>query len=333
MNLPAFRAPQIWRWLYAQRIRDWARMKNIPASLRTDLASRFLLDAVTCAEVKGQDAGPRKILARLPDGEAVEAVLLPSFDGRRRTVCVSSQAGCKFHCAFCASGQAGFGRNLGAGEIVGQVLLASDAFGENPSNVVFMGIGEPFDNYDRVLKAIRILNDPDGLAIGARKITISTCGVIPGIRRLAEEGLQVELSVSLHAPDNALRTRLMPVSKTYPLEALLEACREYFERTRRLITFEYTLIRGVNDSVEHARALVRRIRPLTCRVNLIPLSRVDEFPCEGSTPDAARMFIETLARAGINATLRDSMGSTLKAACGQLRYAGRQTPAKGDAPA
>lgn len=315
---PPFRADQVWRWLYVQRVTSWEAMANVPKSFRQELAQRYRLDAAGMVDVKGEEHETRKILVSLPDGEQVEVVLIPA--ARRRTVCVSSQVGCKFGCVFCASGQAGFLRNLTAGEIVVQVLFAAQAWGHMPTNVVFMGIGEPFDNYEAVLKAVRILNDNDGLNIGARRITISTCGVVPGIERLAGEGLQVELSISLHAVDDTLRSHLLPVNTRYPLSELLAACSDYVERTRRILTFEYTLIKGVNDSTAQARQLAECLRTIPCRVNLIPLSPVKEYAYECPAPEVAQTFIEILDRAGIHATLRMSKGNTLQAACGQLRF-------------
>ena len=313
MEQPAYRADQIWRWLYVSRIDDWSQARNLPASFRTRLSEEFALDCAVPAETTIDAGGTQKVLVTLPDGDRVETVLIPA--DTRRTVCVSSQVGCRFACAFCASGQAGFRRNLEAGEMVGQVLCSA-----RPTHVVFMGIGEPFDNYDAVLKAVRILNDPDGLAIGARRITISTVGIIPGIRRLMDEGLQVELSVSLHAPDNALRCKLMPVSEKYPLPELLKACRDYVRATRRIVTFEYTLIQGVNDAPRQAEALASLLSSLQCRVNLIPLSPVEEYGLQPATIQTAQLFMQELDRAGINATLRQSRGSAVKAACGQLRF-------------
>lgn len=317
MGEPAYRAKQIWQWLYRKLAGGWDQMTNLPSGFRAALAERFSLAAAVPVATEGKSAGTRKILVALRDGERIEEVLIPARD--RKTVCVSSQAGCRFNCAFCASGKAGFRRNLEAGEMVGQVLLAAGQYGERPTHVVYMGIGEPFDNYDEVLKSIRILNDPDGLGIGARRITISTCGVIPGIQRLAGEDLQVELSVSLHASEDGLRSRLMPVNRKYPLAALIKACDEYTRQTGRIITFEYALIGKVNDSRSHAEALARLLAPLQCRVNLIPLSPVCEY--EGRPPSraAADVFIERLARGHINATLRASKGCDLNAACGQLR--------------
>lgn len=319
LDEPAYRGGQIWHWLYRRFVADFSEMKNLPASLRHTLAQRFALASaiVSHSQSEAGSGSTTKWLVTLPDGNAVEEVLIPARG--RTSVCVSSQVGCKFACAFCASGQSGFQRNLSTGEIVGQVVLAARQLGATPSNLVFMGIGEPLDNYDAVLAAIRIINDPEGLCLGARRITISTCGVIPGIQRLAQEGLQVELSVSLHAPDDALRTRLMPVNRKYPLSDLLETCRAYAERTRRLITFEYTLIKGVNDSPELARSLARILQPLHARVNLIPLSPVAEFKGQASPAPVVEMFLKVLERAGINATLRRSQGAKVDAACGQLR--------------
>ena len=321
MAIPAYRAGQIWIWLYGQRVAAWTDMKNLPASLREGLAGRFEIVPVTLLKIEGAPESTRKILVGLWDGECVEEVLIPARD--RKTVCVSSQIGCRFACAFCASGKEGCVRSLEAGEIVGQVLLAWREYGDRPSNIVFMGMGEPFDNYDAVLKAVRILNDPDGIAIGARHITISTSGVVPGIERLAGEGLQVELSVSLHAPESELRSKLMPVNRRYPLPDLLAACQRFAAATKRLITFEYTLIRGVNDSRQQARALAKLLKPIPSRVNLIPLSPVEGFDGQAPAPETVVMFIDILARSGINATLRVSKGTGIDAACGQLRRRSR----------
>jgi 23S rRNA (adenine2503-C2)-methyltransferase len=312
-----YRAKQIWQWMYSKLADDWSAMKNLPTALRAALEERLILASVRAVETSGPPGRTRKILGALQDGECVEEVLIPARD--RRTVCLSTQVGCRFNCAFCASGKAGLVRNLDAGEIVGQVILAAREFGERPSNIVYMGIGEPLDNYYAVMKSLRIINHPDGLGIGARRITISTSGVVPGIQRLAGEGIQFELSVSLHAAEDDLRSRIMPVNRRYPLKDLLAACAEYTGKTNRIITFEYTLIRGLNDQPEHARALISRLRGLKCRVNLIPLSPVEEFEGETPEPEAGRRFMQLLNDAGINATYRDSRGTSLKAACGQLR--------------
>jgi len=317
MKLPGYRAGQIWTWLYGQRVVEWAEMNNLPASLRDNLAGQFDIVPVKLLKVEGTPPGTRKLLAGLRDGECVEEVLIPARE--RRTVCVSSQIGCRFACAFCASGKGGCVRSLETGEIVGEFLLAWHDYGDRPTNVVFMGMGEPFDNYDAVLKAIRILNDGAGINLGARHMTISTSGIVPGIERLAGEGLQVELSVSLHAPDDDLRNRLMPVNRRYPLRDLLAACQAFATATKRIITFEYTLIKGMNDSRQQAMAFAKLIKPVPCRVNLIPLSPVEGFEGQAPAPEAGAMFIDVLGRAGINATLRVSKGTGIDAACGQLR--------------
>lgn len=318
-NQPAFRAKQIWDWLYVKRVLSFDEMKNLPTPLRCLLAEHFSFQCLEKLETKGAPGETQKLLLKLTDGELIEVVIIPAPRRQSNTVCVSSQVGCRFGCAFCASGQKGLLRNLSAGEIVGEVMEVTKVLGGRPDNVVFMGVGEPFDNYDEVLRAIRILNHPDGLGIGARRITISTCGVVPGIQRLAEEGLQVELSVSLHAPDEEVRSKLMPANETWSLEELMTASADYTTKTNRIITFEYTLIKGLNDSAVQARQLVKRLKKLPCRVNLIPLSPVEEFDGERPDSEAMKAFFQTLEGAGINTTLRDSKGSELKAACGQLR--------------
>lgn len=318
-NQPAFRAKQVFDWLYRKQVSSFDEMNNLPATLRDLLREGFCFHCLEKREVSGAPGETQKLLFALSDRERIETVIIPAPGRGANTVCVSSQVGCVFGCSFCASGQKGVVRNLSAGEIVGEVMEVARLLGERPNNVVFMGIGEPFDNYDEVMKAIRILNHPDGFNIGARKITVSTCGVVPGIERFAEEGLQVELSVSLHAADTDTRTKLMPVNETWPLDELIDACAAYTEKTHRIITFEYTLIKNLNDSVEQARELVRLLRRFPCRVNLIPLSPVEEF--DGERPGRERMqaFFRTVEAAHINTTLRDSKGSALKAACGQLR--------------
>ena len=316
---PAFRAKQVWDWLYVKRVASFDEMKNLPAPLRALLADHFSFHCLEKIETSGARGETQKLLFKLSDQELIETVIIPAPRRQKNTVCISSQVGCLFGCAFCASGQKGMIRNLTAGEIIGEVLEVARELGERPNNVVFMGIGEPFDNYDEVMRAIRILNHPDGLGIGARKITVSTCGVVPGIERFAGEGLQVELSVSLHASDEETRSRLMPVNESWPLAELMAACEAYTAQTKRIITFEYTLIKDINDTAHNARELVKLLKKFPCRVNLIPLSPVEEF--DGERPDSETMkhFFQTLENAGINTTLRISKGTQLKAACGQLR--------------
>ena len=314
---PAFRAKQLWQWLQVQGATRWEEMANLPKDLKERLAETHTPAPVDAVQTSGITGGPTKWLLRLDDGDSIETVLIPARDWA--TVCLSTQVGCKMGCAFCASGKCGFARDLSAGEIVAQFQLVAAAQGKRPDNVVYMGMGEPFDNYDEVLKSIRILNHPDGLNVGARRITISTCGVIPGIRRLAEEGLQVELSVSLHAPNHELRRRLMPIENKYPLPELLAACVDYTAKTKRFVTFEYTLIRGVNDSVDDAEELADHLRLFSCRVNLIPLSPVEEFAGEAPSRASIEAFQRTLENRGVSVTLRESKGKGVDAACGQLR--------------
>lgn len=321
---PAFRGKQLWQWVQVQGATRWDQMGNLPKALKEKLAESHTPEPARLLRESGDPGGTRKWLVGLDDGERVETVLIPARDWT--TVCLSTQVGCKMGCAFCASGQCGFARNLSAGEIVAQFQLVAAALGRRPDNVVCMGMGEPFDNYDEVLKSVRLLNHPAGLNVGARRITISTSGVIPGIRRLAEEGLQVELSVSLHAPNHELRRRLMPIENKYPLEELLAACVDYTARTKRFVTFEYTLIRGVNDSVRAAEDLAVHLRKFSCRVNLIPLSPVAEFAGEPPPRAAIEVFQRTLENRGVSVTLRDSKGKGVDAACGQLR---RRTDARG----
>ena len=314
---PAFRGQQLWQWVQVQGATRWDQMGNLPKALKDRLAETHTPEPAKMLQESGDSGGTRKWLVGLADGESIETVLIPARDWT--TVCLSTQVGCKMGCVFCASGKGGFGRQLSAGEITAQFQLVAAAAGRRPDNIVYMGMGEPFDNYDEVLKSVRILNHPAGLNVGARRITISTCGVIPGIRRLAEEGLQVELSVSLHAPNHALRRKLMPVENRYPLDELLAACVDYTAKTKRFVTFEYTLIRGVNDSPREAEQLAARLRPFSCRVNLIPLSPVAEFSGEAPARAAIDDFERTLANRGVSVTLRESKGKGVDAACGQLR--------------
>ena len=334
LGLPAFRADQIVTGLYQTFAQSWQEITTLPADLRSVLSERFSLAPLETAHIHDSSDGVRKLLLACEDGERIETVLIPSKD--RMTQCISSQVGCNFRCAFCASGQLGCVRDLTAGEIVGEVMAACALMRPpmpeaatakpgakpvlpRPGNIVVMGMGEPFDNYDNVLRALRILNDQKGVNIGARHITISTCGVVPGIQRLAEEGLQFELSVSLHAPDDALRSSIMPVNKRWAIAELLDTCRAYTEKTGRVVTFEYTLVKNLNDRPYHAEELIRLLRHTSCKVNLIPLSPTEGF--DGERPDdrTCLAFLDTLLKAKINTTLRKSRGKDVDAACGQLR--------------
>ena len=328
-GLPAFRAKQILQGLYRDRVAAWDALTTLPGDVRARLSQEAPLTLPR--EVERTPSGPDgvvKHLLEMADGERVETVWIPA-DGRV-TQCVSSQVGCAMHCAFCASGQLGCVRSLAADEIVGEVMALAQIQGRYPNNIVVMGMGEPFMNYDAVLRALRVLNCQQGPNIGARHITLSTCGVVPGIERPAKEGVQFELSVSLHAPNDAIRDRLMPVNRRWPLAVLLPACDAYTAATGRIITYEYTLVRGLNDRPAHAAELIRLLRGRKARVNLIPLSPVAEF--DGQTPPHADClaFLDALLRAGIHTTMRRSRGRQADAACGQLRLRSQKGPAHGN---
>ena len=320
MGEEPYRAGQIFRRLYRETALKIDDMKNLPAPLLRALSGRFRISRPHLLDVKTSRLdGTAKFLLGLEDSSAIETVYIPQ--GKRATACVSSQVGCKRSCAFCASSAAKFVRNLRTGEIVNEILFVKAKGALPVTNVVFMGIGEPFDNYDNVMKAVRVINDPDGLNIGSRRITISTCGLIPGIERLSGEGLQVELSVSLHSADDAARTRLVSVNKRYPIRDLIDSCREYISRTNRVITFEYVLIKGINSSHGDALKLVKLLKGLKCKVNLIRYNQIKALGYETPSPDEARAFLDALTAKGLNACSRRSRGEDIDAACGQLRIA------------
>jgi 23S rRNA (adenine2503-C2)-methyltransferase len=333
---PAFRAKQLAGWIYTSLVADFAAMRNIPATLREQLErDATIAGPWVRAEVKAKDGRTRKLLLELGDGRLIETVLMlypTAAESRARaTVCVSTQAGCAYGCTFCATGQMGFDRHLTAGEIVAQVLHFARELRAHPwvtpdgdtidrvSNLVFMGMGEPFHNYDNTLRAVRIINMPEGLNIGARHMTISTVGLVPGILRLAEEPLQVNLAISLHAPNDEMRLKTMPVTRKYPIAQVLDACREYVARTNRQVTFEYVLLAGVNDAPEHARELCARLAPLRhlCHVNLIPVNRTAANYAVPSG-EVIRAFRETLRAGGVSNSVRAERGDDIAAACGQL---------------
>ena len=321
LGLEAYRADQVLQWVYEKGVYDFDRMTNLSLDLRQKLKNLFVvaLPAEILRECSDEDKST-KLLLKLADRDTVETVYIPKDE--RRTACISSQAGCKFHCAFCASGQAGFFRNLSMGEIVSQVLLARDlAPDKKLTHLVFMGIGEPLDNYKEVLRAIRTLNSKTAFGIGARKITVSTCGIIPKIEAFGEEGLQVELSVSLHGPKDAVRGAIMPVNTAYPVKELVDACKRYAKKTKRAITFEYILIRGVNASEKDAHALAKLLGGMLCKVNLIPYNPISEFPHEAPPYEEIVRFQQILQQGGVKTTVRFSKGRDIQAACGQLRSA------------
>ena len=317
MGQPRFRAGQVFAWLH-RGVRSFDEMTNLPKALREQLAAEYELTAPAVArkQVSAKD-GTIKYLWRLGDGHCVESVLMRYHHGN--TVCISSEVGCAMGCAFCASTRGGLVRRLLPSEMLDQVLFTQLDSGLPISNIVLMGIGEPLDNYDNVRRFLTLVNDPEGMNIGMRHISLSTCGLVEGIDRLAEENLQLTLSVSLHAPDDALRSRLMPVNRRYDIETLLAACRRYFDKTGRRISFEYAMIDGQNDTPEMAALLIRRLRGLPAHVNLIPLNRIEESPLQPSTRQAVLAFQQALEAAGVTATVRRTLGSDIDASCGQLR--------------
>ena len=315
MGEPAFRGKQVFTWLH-RGVRSFEEMSDISKDLREKLAETYWVDGLTAArKLVSQADGTVKYLWELQDGNCIETVLMRYPHGN--TVCISSQVGCRMGCAFCASTLGGKVRDLTAGEMLEQVLFAQADSGLNVSNIVLMGIGEPMDNLDNVLRFLELVNHPLGLHIGMRHISLSTCGVIPGVRRLAELGLQLTLSVSLHAPDSETRSRIMPVNRAYDVEELFVACRDYFEKTGRRISFEYAMIDGVNDMDWQADLIAKKLRGMPGHVNLIPLNDVAERPLKPSR--RVRQFQQRLERQGVTATVRRSLGGDIDASCGQLR--------------
>jgi 23S rRNA (adenine2503-C2)-methyltransferase len=311
---PRYRVDQVWRGLYTRGLRP-AEMTDLPRELRSRLDAALPSSLHLAAESRSRGSRTVKWLWRLSDGSRIETVLMRY--PRRATVCVSSQAGCAMGCSFCATGQAGFDRHLTVGEIVEQVVVARRAAEpDHLSNVVFMGMGEPMANYDRVWEALKRIHDDIGLS--ARHLTVSTVGVVPGIRRLAHEDLPVNLAVSLHAANDALRSHLVPLNKRYPLSVLMEACRQYQAAKGRRLSFEWALIAGVNDRPADARELSELVRPLGAHVNLIPLNPTPGYPVRGTGPEGVRAFRDRLGRLGVNATVRQNRGTDIDAACGQL---------------
>ena len=314
---PAFRAKQIFVWLH-KGCRSFSEMTNLSKDLRTKLDDRFYITVPhVVRKQESQKDGTIKYLWRLGDGNCVETVLMRYRHGN--SICISSEVGCAMGCAFCASTKGGLVRRLKPSEMVDQVLFSSLDSGLSISNIVLMGIGEPLDNYDTVLRFLELINSPDGMNIGMRHISLSTCGLVDRIDRLAEEKLQLTLSVSLHAPMDDIRSKLMPVNKKYNVATLLDSCRSYFEKTGRRISFEYAMIRDVNDSVEIAEILAKKLDGIAAHVNLIPLNNIEESPLKPSTRKAVMEFQQVLEKHGIPATVRRTLGSDIDASCGQLR--------------
>ena len=328
---PAYRITQLLEWLYVRRATSWDAMKNLPKSLREKLNTAFSLQTPELIRKQGSPDTTHKFLWRLADHSLVESVLIPANpalygdDSDRHTLCISTQVGCAYGCKFCASGLDGWKRNLQPHEIIEQVLSVERACAKpnDPArtvdNIVVMGMGEPLANYDNLLKALKILNAPWGGGIGARKITISTSGLAPQIRKLAEEPMQFRLAISLHGATDEVRARIMPVNKKYPLKELINACEEYQSKKGRMMTLEYILIAGVNDSIEQTRPLASIARKVFAKVNLIPYNTVEGLKWERPSEEVCENFLEALEKQKVTATLRREKGHDIDAACGQLR--------------
>jgi len=318
---PRFRAEQVWNGIYRTFASSFDEITTLPKPLRDSLGEALPFPVLTPIEtLVSADGETRKVLFRLFDGETIEAVLM-RYE-KRCTVCVSTQVGCPVGCAFCATGKGGFVRNLRTREIVAQVLFFArelkDA-GDHLTNIVYMGMGEPFLNYEAVMRSIRILNDPAGFGLGARRFTVSTVGIVPGIERFTREGLQVNLAISLHAADDELRDRLVPMNRRYPIGEIMRACHAYIERTNRRVSFEIALIDGVNDSIAHAKAVAELLSGMLSHVNLIPLNPVPGIPLRPSPRRRVMAFQRVLEDAGIPTTVRLGRGVEIQAGCGQLR--------------
>jgi len=313
----SYRGKQIFQWIQ-KGVSNIDEMNNLPKNLRNKLQEEAYIGTLTIAETLTSEIdGTKKYLFMLEDNNIIESVLMKYEHGN--TVCVSCQVGCKMGCTFCASTLEGVIRDLSSGEILDQVLTIQKDIGERVSNVVLMGSGEPLDNYVQVLKFLEVVNHPEGLNISLRNITISTCGLIPEILKLAERKLPITLAISLHAPNDAIRNQMMPINKKYTIDDLMEACRIYIKDTNRRITFEYALIKGINDSNENAEELAYRIKNLLCHVNLIPLNKVNEREYEPTQNNRVKAFQNILQKHGVQATIRRELGSDINAACGQLR--------------
>lgn len=314
---PAFRAKQIFHWLHQRGVHSFSEMTDQPKTFLAQLEEKCLIETLSIERRQQSRDGTVKYLFRLPDGNCIETVWMQYSYGN--TVCVSSQVGCRMGCRFCASTQGGRVRNLTAGEIAGEIYAAMADMGQRVSHIVLMGIGEPLDNFDNVMDFLSIISSPEGVNIGMRNISLSTCGLVPMIEKLAQRHLQLTLSISLHAPLNEMRSAMMPVNDAYPVEQLIDACRSYQRETGRRISFEYAMVHGVNDSDATARELARLIRGMGAHVNLIPINPVDGSPYSATDAANVKRFQETLLKLGVNATVRRRLGSDISAACGQLR--------------
>jgi len=316
---PSYRAEQIFSWIYKKGACDFSAMNNLPKVLKDKLSEYYYIGAIKPLKHLKSIDHTEKFLFELEDGNLIETVLIYAW--KRETLCISTQAGCKFACSFCASGMNGFKRDLNVSEILSQILSIEHNLKHKITNFVFMGMGEPLDNYENVSKAIKIMNSKKAMGIAARRITVSTSGIIPGIEKFKELGLQVNLSISLHAANDELRSRLMSVNKKYPLEELLNSCEDYMENGGRMLTFEYIIIKGINDSQKDINELVRAARRLKAKVNLIAYSPVPGLNYEAPFEEDVKVFEDKLLKRGVNVTIRDSKGKDIMAACGQLAAA------------
>lgn len=317
MGQPSFRGKQVFQWIY-RGIESFDDMTNLPLTFRRALSEKAFIGKLEILEIqKSKSDGTRKYLFRLEDGNTIESVFMKYRFGN--SICVSSQAGCRMGCSFCASTKKGLVRNLTPGEILSQLMAAEADTGEKIGHIVVMGTGEPFDNYENLASFLRIVNDKNGLNIGMRNLTVSTCGLIPVIERFADDFPQVNLAVSLHGATDEIRSAMMPVNRRYPLEELIATCRAYTKKTGRRITFEYTLVNGVNDSDKDAAGLKKLLSGMLCHVNLIPLNKVEESGFDTVSRQRAMEFQQILENNGITATVRRELGSDIDAACGQLR--------------
>ncbi len=318
MGERSFRAKQLMKWIYGKGVGGFSQMTDLSKGLRERLAAVFSLGGMKLVQrMDSQVDKVTKFLFELEDGERVESVLIR--EGRRRTVCLSTQVGCPLGCRFCATGRVGLRRNLRAGEIVGQVIEVGRVTGERPTNLVFMGMGEPLLNYEEVLKSVRIFNSPYGLGIGARKMTLSTAGLVPQMGRLTREGIKLGLAISLNAPDDKLRDWLMPINRKYPLKGILKAAKEFTQIHRRRVTFEYLLIAGVNDSFDEATKLAQMVKGIPCKINLIPYNPIPRAKFRRPDPQRVEFFRRWLYPLTSTVTLRESKGKDIGAACGQLQ--------------
>ncbi len=329
LGQPAFRAKQLFSWLHEKRVQEFSAMTNLPKSFLQQMEQQCTIETLRPLRKQCAKDGTVKYLFDLADGNSIETVLMRYSYGN--SVCVSTQVGCRMGCRFCASTQGGRVRNLTAGEIANEIYAVMADTGERVSHIVLMGIGEPLDNFDNVMDFLSIISCPQGVNIGMRNISLSTCGLVPMMEKLAQKKLGLTLSVSLHAPTNEMRSSMMPVNDAYPLEKLIPACRAYQRATGRRISFEYSIARGVNDSEQTARKLAKLIEGMGAHVNLIPINPVDGSPYSAADAANVRRFQNTLLSLGVNATVRRRLGTEISAACGQLRREANKegTPANG----